>query len=1193
MNTTRPHASAASLPLTVARQIDDVCGEFEAAWQADTRPDLAAFADRVTGPARTPLLHQLIRLDAYYRRQAGETPAADEYAARFPDLDAVALRSATDETVPDGKSAAPFPPDAVFAGHQLLGELGRGGMGVVYRARHLGLNRVVALKMIRSAGLASPAELSRFRTEAEAVARLQHPNIVHIFEVGECLPPGSAVAVPYLSLEFVAGGPLAGRFDRTPQPPRFAAEVVEAVARAVHHAHEQGIVHRDLKPANVLLAAAPGEPAASAAWVPKVTDFGLAKRLDADDQTHTGAILGTPAYMAPEQAAGDTRRVGPAADVYALGGILYEALTGNPPFRGENAASTLEMVRTQEPLPPRRLLPTVPRDLEVIALKCLAKDPAKRYPSAAELADDLRRYLDGRPITARPTPAWERGLKFVRRRPWPSGLVATAVVSLCAVIGILSVKNAEVRTALTGEQQARGEVDQKNTELAKSVTALQAANERVGTEKTRAEDALKERTAALADKTSALKKQEWEAYLRTVPLAYREWSEGNAARYESLLSSCPEHLRGWEWQFLKRLGGYAQDARFPQPVVPTGVALDAGRKLIAFVSEKGLLVEAKTRGRLSGGTKVYEAAADQVSGTVAGIDPGGQWVVAPKGGEVRVVFLGNKTVTTLGTHAADPTGKPTRVTAVAVHPDGRTVATSGSDNTVRIWDVRGVRPPVELPGRNGTAVANRTLGPYIAFSPDKRHLAIGDFEKGNGDVILPRLTIVDAETGKVVHTHPLRTSPPITALAYLPDSSGILVGFAGVGPPSPRAQVFNPTDGKVVLSLPVLYEHVTAVAVDPFSRSTLATAHSEGVIRLWDATTGQPTYSFPTRTGLPKPFDTFGRGPEHGELAFEDPGRLIAAEPYWVRSWPAMVPPMMAALRPPDGPPPPANRNAGKWDPEDAQTVLSLSSTSPFSTRTGKPAASVRRASATEVEVLDPSRNVIGRLSGVKTASTLFLVSPDAKHLVMWSSQEKVFKVWPIPGTPTAPPAPRLDLSGTYPHVSFAFSGDGRRLAVAGDERGTVYDTERFEPLSTFGLAPKMPSLLFDPSGDRLLGFSNVAPVALWDVKTGAEVWRSTDRGFSPSLAKFSPDGRLVVVASLSSELRAYDAASGNRLWTRPGTFERFDRIEFIAGGERLVAKVGGGDEVKVLDTRTGDETLSFRFGSREGMLARNKPIAR
>jgi serine/threonine protein kinase len=286
------------------------------------------------------------------------------------------------------------PPVPNIEGYEVVDLLGRGGMGVVYKARQAGLNRLVALKMVLSGASAGPRELGRFRTEAEAVARLQHPGIVQIYDVGE------QAGCPYLALEFVPGGSLADALDGTPLPARRAAQLVLALARAVHHAHQQGIIHRDLKPANVLL---------TPDGVPKVTDFGLAKLRDSDTgYTQTGAILGSPSYMAPEQAEARTRDVGPATDIYALGAILYELLTGRPPFKAATLLETLEQVRANEPVPPRRLQPGVPRDLETVCLKCLQKSPADRYASAEALAEDLNRFLEDEPISARSLTLFDR-----------------------------------------------------------------------------------------------------------------------------------------------------------------------------------------------------------------------------------------------------------------------------------------------------------------------------------------------------------------------------------------------------------------------------------------------------------------------------------------------------------------------------------------------------------------------------------------------------------------------------------------------------------------------------------------------------------------------------------------------------------------------------------------------------------------
>ncbi len=337
----------------------------------------------------------------------------------------------SERTSPGGGAAIPEPWPTV-PGYDILRRLGEGGMGVVYEARHLGLNRLVALKMIRGGSQARADFFARFRVEAESVARLRHPNIVQIYDIGD------AVGLPFVALELLDGGSLDDRLAGNPQPGRLAAELMITLARAVQFAHESGIIHRDLKPTNVLY---------TPDGVPKITDFGLAKRVASDDgQTQSGQILGSPSYMAPEQARGHSRNVGPAADVYALGAMLYEMLTGRPPFKGETPMETVRQVIDDDPVTPSRLVPRVPRDLETIGLKCLQKDPARRYGTARDLADDLRRYLDGEPIKARRTPAWERAAKWARRRP-AHALAATILVAalLAAIAGLFARQEAQLK----------------------------------------------------------------------------------------------------------------------------------------------------------------------------------------------------------------------------------------------------------------------------------------------------------------------------------------------------------------------------------------------------------------------------------------------------------------------------------------------------------------------------------------------------------------------------------------------------------------------------------------------------------------------------------------------------------------------------------------------------------------------------
>jgi serine/threonine protein kinase/Tfp pilus assembly protein PilF len=361
---------------------------------------------------------------------------------------------ATDEFGPSGALSASLPSTAPYlgarsdsseagrpriSGYEILGKLGEGGMGIVYKARQTGLNRLVALKMIIGGSQVRDRHLARFRVEAEAVAQLRHPNIVQIYDIGE------VDGMPYVALEFLEGGDLRDRLAGTPQPGMAAAMLMATLAWAVHAAHQARIVHRDLKPANVLL---------TADGVPKITDFGLAKRLESDDhQTQTGDVMGTPSFMAPEQALGRNKDVGPAADIYALGAIMYDVLTGRPPLKGETAVETIRLVINTDPVPPTRLVPRLARDLETICLKCLHKDPQKRYSTAEELAKDLDRYREGKPIKARPTPFWEHGLKWTKRRPVAAAFLALGLVTLLGLSAGIIVYQ-EARNAWVDKEQS-------------------------------------------------------------------------------------------------------------------------------------------------------------------------------------------------------------------------------------------------------------------------------------------------------------------------------------------------------------------------------------------------------------------------------------------------------------------------------------------------------------------------------------------------------------------------------------------------------------------------------------------------------------------------------------------------------------------------------------------------------------------
>ncbi len=386
----------------------------------------------------------LIFAEYLLREEMGERPAPEEYLERFPHhADALKLQldlhtaiETHQEPLIDGPEPTLVPGgdgegDSVagldglpaIPGYEILGVLGRGGMGVVYRAWQTGLNRLVAVKMVHAGAQAGPAIRARFQVEAEAVARIKHPHIVQVHDVGQ--HAGS----PFLVFELVEGQTLAKRMAGTPQPDPWAAELAEVLARAIHAAHQQGVIHRDLTPSNILM---------SAEGLPKIADFGLAKLLAGagDLRTVTGELLGTPSYMAPEQAAGRHAAIGPATDVYALGAILYELLTGRPPFKAESPLETLRQVAFDEPVVPSRLRPRLSGDLETIVLKCLRKDPSRRYAGALDLAEDLGRYREGRPILARRSGSFERAWRWCRRNP---GLAAASLIASAALLILVVV----------------------------------------------------------------------------------------------------------------------------------------------------------------------------------------------------------------------------------------------------------------------------------------------------------------------------------------------------------------------------------------------------------------------------------------------------------------------------------------------------------------------------------------------------------------------------------------------------------------------------------------------------------------------------------------------------------------------------------------------------------------------------------
>jgi WD40 repeat protein len=608
-------------------------------------------------------------------------------------------------------------------------------MGLVYLARNIPLNRLCALKTIL-AGRAGPTAAVRLRAEAEAVARLRHPNVVQIYSVGE------ADGLPFMELEYLSGGSLAGPVG-TPRPAAEAARLIEPVARAVAEAHRLGIVHRDLKPSNILLTSG-GEP--------KVSDFGLARSLTSDTRlTNTGQVLGTPSYMAPEQADGGAAKIGPAADVYSLGAILYELLTGRPPFRAATTLQTLDLVRSEEPVPPRRMQPGVPRDLETICLKCLGKDPRRRYLGAGALADDLERFLSLRPILARPTGTWERASKWARRRP--AVAVLTAALAMTAALAFVLVtwqwRRAEHqafaeslarREAARGQAQLamdhgralceQGEIGQGMRWLARSLHMADEArdgrldhaarvnladwSERIGRPRTRLRlpaPALElaflpdRQTLAALDQDGALHCWDTDGWRELG----RPFSSDTCDREHPLVGpialDCTSDAtpvvfdregRGHRWDDGRgRLAGGAQ------AVSPNG-------RTLVVASEDGQVVWRDVATGQALGLGLPPGAPVR---TVAFAGDGRRVLVATRDGRVRAWAPESMRV-------ADLAPQDAAVTSLAVSPDGARFATGTDAGTVRLWDSATLR-------QEGQTLRFDEAARCLAFRPDGRSLAVG------------------------------------------------------------------------------------------------------------------------------------------------------------------------------------------------------------------------------------------------------------------------------------------------------------------------------------------------------------------------------------------------------------------------------------------------------------------------------------
>jgi WD40 repeat protein/tRNA A-37 threonylcarbamoyl transferase component Bud32 len=1107
-----------------------------------------------------------------------------------------ATRQQNPETVPVILSA---PPRQV-GDYDILAEVGRGGMGVVYKARHRDLHRLAALKMVLAGEFASPTQELRFQLEAELAARVHHPNIVQVYEIG------TYEGRPFLALEWVAGGSLANRMDGKPWPPGEAAALIETLARAINVAHEEGVVHRDLKPANILLVSGgvvSGEwsgdtthPSPLTTHQPKITDFGLAQTIEGGrTMTQSGVLVGTPEYMAPEQASGKRALVGPATDIYALGVVLYQLLTGQLPFRGDSTLELLRAVTTDEPPRPRRLQPRLPRDLEAITLHCLEKEPGQRYPSALALAEDLQRFREGKQVLARPVGAVARLSRACRRRPLVTLLLALLTVALFGGMGGVTWKWLEAN-----EQRDR-------------------ANE--------------QRDRADAEKEEALH-QAYRASLAAAGAALPNHDVVDAARH---LKSAPEALRGWEWRHLRSrlddssavvplpLGdGFLIPAPLPLPSSPAaggaggvredqlriGVLTSAGLRITDLEGREQRTVPvgpdhrravsvAQTRRGLRVAAWVDDTAFDLLddAGKVlcrvvrpivkhqaapVVVSPDGTRLACRAGDDERQVAVYDATSgmqtavckghdaeamtytfspdgTRLASGSVDRTarvwdaatgkllatcrGHASSVHSVAFSPDGARLVTSSADGTVMQWDTRtGQR--IELPYDGHGALLQSAVyspdGQWVASAGEDRTIRVWR-ARGLQDV-----AVLHGHTGVVLE---VAFAPGGRQLASRSCRTGDERGWDG----TVRVWDLDPQ-----APLPVLQGHrgaIRAVAYSPDHR-WLASASWDKTVRLWDAATGEQCAT------LPHPSFVFG-------LAFGPDGTWLVTgsrQDVRLRIWDVTT----ARVR--------------KEIPLHGGNVLFHSLTlSPDGTRVA--------ATTEDLQFKNPRLTVFDIASGKALFSTkgaALAYSPDGRWLAVRPEEEKTVLLLDARTHETS-----ARFSGHEGYVSTAaFSPDSRLLASGSQDRTIrLWQIGSGECRVLPGHTDVIYSVAFHPDGTRLASAARDGVVWLWDVARGEEVVRLRGQHSFVETLAFSPDGATLASGYGDATVRLWDTAP---LKTRYQA--RRQAAAWRPEAERLVEQLWREkhDSAKVVAALRADRALSeaLRHAAWRAVLRKVQPPA-